>query len=433
LAEVSLRVAAEAAIRRVLGQATQAVRACRDARSGVRPDLGRRFEIRTVDAHLCNTPIFCSPRDVKIESDPPLDFRVQQSADGHYLHIIPDDILAPGSSYRFRVEGDYYTGGFHFGNLTIGGSREGRFGGGVTIRTRGSSGASPWSPGRDQAPAFEWTQFAVPVPSMLTSFNQVGFDELEWILSVVDARPGGNGEGRLIVWGIGGQRDGRGVLIADPDSEATLALSGMFADDSVALFSRDFTMNVGGVAVPVERLEVRGQFDSSLRALPGATMFAEIDALSVPGLGSSLVASGLANGVYDKLLVAGTFAAKPYPTSGSANKRPRGLQVSFVEYVQSTDRLPGQVVVHFRVARGAHYKLAEHRHGILLIDRQLGEVVPLDYHAQLSARADPQGEVSQVVLTIPAGQSLSHDLGIVVLADVFPIHREKLKYRPQTK
>jgi tetratricopeptide (TPR) repeat protein len=48
---VSLREAAEIAVRRVLDQAAGAIRACRDARAGVRPDLGRRFSIEiAIDA-----------------------------------------------------------------------------------------------------------------------------------------------------------------------------------------------------------------------------------------------------------------------------------------------------------------------------------------------------------------------------------------------
>ncbi len=48
---VSLVEAAEAAIRRVLGRASNAVRACRDARANVRPDVGRSFRIDvSVDA-----------------------------------------------------------------------------------------------------------------------------------------------------------------------------------------------------------------------------------------------------------------------------------------------------------------------------------------------------------------------------------------------
>ena len=48
---VSLAIAAEAALHRVLNQASNSVRACRDARAGVRPDLGRDVTIElTVDA-----------------------------------------------------------------------------------------------------------------------------------------------------------------------------------------------------------------------------------------------------------------------------------------------------------------------------------------------------------------------------------------------
>jgi hypothetical protein len=385
---------------------------------------------RTVDAHLCNTPLLCSDDDLRIQTEPEFKFRLLQSSDGQHVHVIPEDILEPGRSYRIRAEGTYRTGGFHFGNLTIGGSRAGRFTGDVTIQTRAAGDSGPLSPRHDQVPALEWMRLAVPVPAMLASLNQTSLDGMEWILSIVDARPSTNGRGHLIVWGIRGKRDAKGTLVVDPESSATLALSGAYSGSNVALSTRQFTASVGGIGVPVERLRLRGQFDPNLEVQPDATFFAEADALSIPAFGPSLVAMGLANRIYDKVVAAGTYMTRPH--SGTANKRPAGLQVRFVEYAQATDSLPGQVVAHFRLAPSApSYRLADHRFGILLIDRTAGEVVPLDYDAQLTASADSQGEVSQVVLTIPAGMELSRDLGIIVLADAFPLHREKLEYRTQ--
>ena len=64
---VSLREAAEIAVRRVLNQAAGAVRACRDARAGVRPDLGRRFSIEiAIDAGGHDDP--CAGRRARSQS-----------------------------------------------------------------------------------------------------------------------------------------------------------------------------------------------------------------------------------------------------------------------------------------------------------------------------------------------------------------------------
>ena len=34
--------------------------------------------------------------------------------------------------------------------------------------------------------AFEWTRLAAPLPPMLPSLNQIGFDYLDWIVGTVD-------------------------------------------------------------------------------------------------------------------------------------------------------------------------------------------------------------------------------------------------------
>lgn len=385
---------------------------------------------QTVGAHLCNTPLLCSAQDLRIESEPAFPFRTEQSADGRYVHIIPEKTLEPGASYRLRVEGDYYTGGYRLGSFTVGGSRAGQFKDDITLRTRPSAGASPLLAKGDDVPAFEWTRVAVTIPSSMASVDQAAFDDVELIIGATGARPTADGAGKLIVWGIGGRRDDKGALVADPDSDVTLTLSGTYQGDSFALAGHGFNTKVGSASMAFDRLDLRGQFDSSLSVLPGATLFAVADAGSIPGVGPYL-ASDAANAIYSKVTIAGTYLTRAY--RGPANKRPPGLQVSFVEGVPPTGRMPGQIVAHFRLARGASYKVAEHRLGIILIDRLRNEVVPLDYGKQITASASPQGDVSQVVLTVPEDSELPGDLTVVVLADVFPLHREQLEFQAQAR
>lgn len=387
---------------------------------------------RTIDAHLCNTPLLCSARDLRIEAEPPFAFRTEQSADGRFVHIVPENLLDSGTTYRLRVEGDYYTGGYHVGRFTVGGSRAGHFNDGITLRTQASAGPSPLIAKGEEVPAFEWTRLAVSVPSMIASVDQTAFDDIDLILGAVGVRPTGDGAGKLIVWGIGGERDSKGTLVADPDSAVTLALSGSYDGDSFALIGHGISAKVGSASIPFDQLEIRGRLDSDLSVASGASLFIVADPSSIPTVGSYL-ATDAANAVFGPVAMTGTYLTRPYPRGGPANKRPRGLQVSFVEFVPPTERLPGQVVAHFRLARGARYKLAEHRVGIVLIDRVTDKVVPLDYATQITASATPQGDVSQVVLTIPEGSDLSQELSVLVVADVFPLHREKLENRPQTR
>jgi len=209
-------------------------------------------------------------------------------------------------------------------------------------------------------------------------------------------------------------------------------MSGSYDGDSFVLAGHGINAKVGSASILFDQLEIRGRLDSDLSVAPGASLFIVADPRGIPTVGSYLAADA-ANAIFGQVAMSGTYLTRAYPRGGPANKRPPGLQVSFVEFVPPTQGLPGQVVAHFRLARGARYKLAEHRVGIVLIDRVTDSVVPLDYAAQITASATPQGDVSQVVLTIPEGSELSQELSVLVLADVFPLYREKLENRPQTR
>jgi hypothetical protein len=53
--------------------------------------------------------------------------------------------------------------------------------------------------------------------------------------------------------------------------------------------------------------------------------------------------------------------------------------------------------------------------------------VPIDYHANLHATADDEGHLSAVELSIPVGTELPSTLEAIVVIDVFPLHRERVK------
>ena len=383
---------------------------------------------KTVDARLCNTPLLCRADSLRVRTEPEFPLQAVKSADGRYLHLIPEGILKPDTAYRIAVSGDYYTGGFHVGNLTVGGSRGGSFDGEFAFHTN-ASGARRLSltVERDQVPAFEWTRLALPLPPMMPSLNQIGFDYMDWIMGVVAASaPDTRGDGRFVLWGIGGRRDERGLLVADAGTDFMLPLSGTYRGDSFVAASRGFTMPVTGIPIPFNLYQIRGQFGPDLTVEPGATVYADTQVLSIPTFGKYLVLAGLANNVYEKLIVTGTYVTRPYGSAGPANKRPRGVSVTGLDYDAPTANTPGKVVAELTVAAGSSYPLALHRAAILLIDGATTAALGMNYHDQVTAQADEAGNLSQITLTIPPGTKMAAKTEAIVILDVFPIYREAL-------
>jgi hypothetical protein len=385
----------------------------------------------TVDAWVCSAPVGCPADALEISASPPFSFTVEPSADGHYIHILPAGFLEPDTEYTLTIDGNTYTGGVALGNLTLGGRKQGRFGDTLTFTTEPSAaGQIPLAVGDDAVSALEWTRLATPIPPMLPSLNQIGFDYLDWIMGpVVVSEPDAEGRGRFVLWVIGGQRDESGALVADPDSDFTLALSGRYQGDAFILENRSFTMPITGIPIPFNLLQMRGQLGADGRVRPGATIYADTEAMSIPTFGPYLVIAGLANNWFEKLLVTGTYVTRPYPGDGPASQRPAGLSVASLDYTPPTDDADGQVTATFRLEPGASYPLDAHRPGILLLDESAMQAVSLDYHANLSATADATGNLASATLRIPAGTALPTELQAIVMADVFPLHSASLENR----
>ncbi len=421
-----------------------------------------REQGETLDAWVCSAPVGCAPKTLQVSVTPPFSFTVEPSADGHYIHLIPEGFLEPDTLYTVDVEGNYYTGGIAVGNLTLGGRKQGRFEDTFTFRTAASTVSQiPLEIASEHVTALEWTRVATPIPSMLPSLNQIGFDYMDWIMGTVDISvPDAQGRGKVIIWAVGGKRNDDGVLIVDPETDFTLPLNGVYQQDAFILTNRDFNMAITGIPIPFNLLQMRGQLGPDGRVMPGATLYAETEVLSIPTFGPYLVVAGLANNWFEKLVVMGTYITRPYDgasateaaeaiggvspadhkSTGPANRRPDGIMVSAIDYLPPTPALSsaegpssdGWVTVTFALESDTVYPLAElgsasgHRPGIVLVDAAQTEAVYLDYHANLSSTTDEQGNLAMTTLRIPAGTTLPTSLKAIVILDVFPLYQHVL-------
>lgn len=382
---------------------------------------------QSVGARVCGNPLGCPKDALVISADPGFTFSVEHSADGRYIYIIPDGFLPAGETVKLSVQGRYYTGGSRLGNLTIGGREAGRFAQQFSFKVEPFSAAVPLAVTPERTAAFEWTRLALPIPTMLPSLNQIGFDYLDWIIgAAVVEPPDAGGESRALLWAMGAQRDAAGVLAADPDSEFLLPLSGVLRGGSFIVTNRDFSMPVTGIPIKFNRFMLRGQFDDTLTVQPGAVTYADTDVLSIPTFGPYLVVAGLANNVYQKLLVTGTYVTRPYPPEAPAAQAPQGISVTGVSYNAPTGDKPGSVDVTFQLEPGAAYPLDQHRPAILLYDPERLTAISLDYANAITAQPGPDGSLASLHLEIPTKTPLPEKLTALVMLDVYPFYSQDL-------
>jgi len=382
---------------------------------------------KPIRARLCNSP-FC-PDDALIASlEPPVPLRIEHSADGQYVHILPQEFLQPGQEYRLTISGRYTTGGARVGNLSLGGRLSGKFS--QDFQFKVSKPLQTWldftiTP--QQTSALHWTRMSAAIPAMLPSLNQIGFDYIDWIIGTLDLTPPDDDQcGRLLMWAIGGHRDATGNLLVDPQSDFCLPLSGSYQADSFILDNRDFEMAITGISIPFRLFQVRGQLGPDQIVLPGASLFADTSVLSIPNFGPKMVIAGLANNWYQNLLVAGTYVTRPYPTAGSANRKPAGIVLEDLEFTPPGRSTPGRLKARFRYEPGASYLLKDHRPGLLMVDADTLEPVVLDYQHGLHARATPAGDLHSIRLAIPPRKPLPQHLRAYVILDVYPFYSRQI-------
>jgi len=382
---------------------------------------------KTINSRLCDSPVGC-PQDALVAGiEPGVAMDVDHSADGHYIYIRPKDFLAPGQDYRLNVRGKYYTDGWRVGNMTLGGSEAGDFQGKFDFRTAAKEDKLPLSVSGDKVTGLEWTRLAAPIPTMLPSLNQIGFDYIDWLIGPVAVTPAdADGRGKFILWAIGARHDEDGRLVANPSSDFAIPLNGRYQGSDVILQDRSFPMAITGIMIPFNLFELRGRLAEDGKSSYAAA-FADTDTLGIPTFGPYMVIAGLANNWYQKLLVSGTYVTRPY--EGTANRAPQGIHVAKIDFQPSDGKAGAKVSAEFFLDPGASYPASAHRAALLLVDPQKGEAVYLDYLANLSTKTDESGNLKSVTLSVPAETSLPQSMLVYVMLDVFPAAQKSMEVR----
>lgn len=314
----------------------------------------------TVDAALDPAP--------RVSADPPFAFTAEPSGDGHFL--------------RFRT---------------------------ARVRRRGR----PLSVGRRRVSAFRLSRLAVPLPPILPSLNQIGFDSYDMAVGALEA-----GRGKLLLWAVSTKRGPGGTALADRAGAFSFPLQGRYRHDSLLLAQRGLSLTFSFGDVPMRRFDLRMQLGRDMRSR-GASLYAEVFCPEVPVYGPALIGIGLCNRDL-KLPASGTFITGPY--RGPANRRPPGVKISSLTLRRPSAWQPG-----LAVARLGGRRLAARAHSaaILLTDAATGDVVSLDYKKALSLDLRA-GAIRAVRLALPAGAELPARIKAYVIADVFPLGSRQL-------
>lgn len=357
-----------------------------------------------------------------VKITPNVPYHVERSADGHYFHLIPDGFLTPDTEYTLDINGQYTWGGKRIGALEFAGTQKQNISDTLTFRTAPVQLETlPLQVNDQQTTTVLMRRLAVPYPSMLTSLNQIGFDSLTWILSLVSkTEPDANGEGRFVMWATGAELNEQGQWQPMKGTEFVFPLYGRYKHDAFILENQGTPFDVSGIHLPMEIFQLRGQWDENFRLREGGTLYAEVNALKDRTYGPLLALGGLLNANL-KLVAAGTVLTEAY-NAGSLGQRPNGIEVASFTYQQPTFWRNGTLTVNFNNG----YLADEHLTKVMLIDRATSKPYFLDYRAQVSEVKANDGTLRSITLTLPEDTVIGKNTDAYVMTDAFPLYKADL-------
>ena len=354
---------------------------------------------RTVPARLV-------PEGVQVAVEPQVDTQVSFSGDGRYVFVRPLEILAADTEYRVTLTGLVTTGGTRLANVVLGPGALEPYRASFTVRT-GTDGVA-WNPRvrPDETSGLSLSRLAVPLPPMLTSVNQIGFDFYDWIGGAVRT-----GDDNTVVWFVGAQRNDQGQIVADPSARFVFPVSGRQRGGT-------FEFNASGVnlwftfgPVPLQRFDLRGTFGADGEVQPTSQFLAEAVCKDIPSYGALMPATGMCD-TAGVITAGGTFLGET--AKSPALQRVPGLEVATVNYTDG--------VVSAEVRAPSGYTADQHYVGILLLDAQ-GRPVPLDYWANTRMRTSDSGQITGVDVTAPGLSQFT----AVVMTDAFPAKTQEFR------
>ena len=337
------------------------------------------------------------------------------AGDRRFITLIPAGawVEPGGGELTVRIRGDFLDGFMRVGLRFIGGTVGGSFDETFRFRVRPRDPlAFPLpvaaAPGEDTG-ALELYRLATPMPTILPSYNQIGFDSIQYLIGMVRK----NEDGTIVAWGIGGSTDDRGNTVVDPASRVRFPLSLSFDRGAFTMINNEgFTIEFNGFPLPFDYFRIAGQLDAEGRAVGSPFLNARAICGEIDTYGVFLQSLGICNPDNDLLEVAGGGEMRLF--EGGVVGAPAG--VGDVSFRLENSRVTA-TFVDTELAAGAH------NFGVLVVDRTTGVAIPLLYTNATSTTADTSGKIATVsidVSTAPEVMARPDDMQVYLMVDLYP-------------
>lgn len=359
-----------------------------DARTRVDGPDGTRARLATLDAS-----------SIVVESTPAFAFDVKVAGDGKFVTLTPRD--APGSlppEFDLRVTARYLVDHERRGLRLSGGKPGGDVSTSLHLKTnaRGEAKiASPTSPG-ESGTTWEISRLALPMPTLMPSYNQIGFDSLHYLVGMIEPQ---------VAWMIGAKlAEGENTTVVDPATRALFPLEVTRDGDRITLGSRDtLRVEVMNVIIPFKsfRISARLSPEPGASAVGLAHLSGSTVCETVPFYGLFLQTLGLCNAQTDELTVVGAANLRAAPVVTKKN-----APAAAAAFLESAAVMTEGDLVRATLT-GSRILGRDHVTSLLLVDAETGKPVTLDYGVDTTRTSDAAGNVTTLAIarkgkTLPA-------------------------------
>ncbi len=343
---------------------------------------------------------------------------VAVSANRRFISLVPQETwTAPaGGTITVNVKGTWTAKLSRFGMKFFGGSKGGDIDQSYTFKVAPrSTGRMPYKipvKSGDPSASFEFARLAAPLPTMLPSWNQIGFDSLHYLAGAVEGK--GN---RALFWVIGGKLE-NGVTVIDPTLEVRYPVM-LDYDGGLVTFSNyeGFKINfVGSWDMPF------GLYRHASKADPVTGKILTRAAFNGVALCDDIEFYG--KGL--KLMGMSEFDTGKMAIYGGMNLSQReGGSVNAPAGIGSASFSAGETSASVDI-KGGTLKKGEHVYSLVLVNDATGMPFPLYYTKKTVVEANDKGIVTKVTISYNKDEVKGKIRGYYMV-DTYPASRADLQ------
>ncbi|MEJ5361681.1 MAG: PQQ-binding-like beta-propeller repeat protein [Spirochaetota bacterium] len=348
------------------------------------------------------------------------EYKVFVSANKQFFVITPQETWVDpnGGTITVSIKGNYITNMHRFGLKFFCGSRAGSFNVEHTFAIVPFKGTLPYKvplvPGAPQT-VFEFKRLSAPNPTMLPSWNQIGFDSLHYVGGVVSKT-----SDALVVWVVGGKlQDGKTVI--DPSLEARYPLYLRSDGRCLTLYNYDgFKINfIGSWDMPF------GLYRLSTAANPLTGTIAHSPALFAVALGDEIEFYGR----FLKLMGMTEFDTGHMAVFGGLNMELHGTGVASMPNGVGAVRFEASPTFIKALLKQSRLKKNEHVYSVMIVDAENGNPLPL-YYTKRTRVKDVNNIVQEISIEFDKGQ-VKGKVKAYCIVDTYPIAWQLLQIKEE--